>query len=403
MSEPRALPNEFTKAYPVMERIEQAGYEAYFVGGSVRDLLLHQAIHDVDIATSAFPAEVKGLFSRTIDVGIEHGTVLVLFEDEQYEITTFRTESTYQDFRRPEKVEFVRSLAEDLKRRDFTINALALTPNGEFVDLFEGIADLNARLIRAVGNPHERFHEDALRMMRGLRFVSQLDFQMEARTLQAISENSPLLAKISVERIAVEFEKLMLGKNRIQALHLFVKTKAFVYCPELATKELALMRLINLPNLAIQDALAVWGLVVYVLGLEKHAITSFLKAWKCSNQTIKQAQAIAAGLTIRQTRMYTVHELYQFGEETLRYIEQLVPFFDIVSQEEKVCTDYRALAIHSMKDVAINGRDLMTQFHKESGPWLKEWLQAAEHGIIAGEVLNEKQSLFDYLLTRYKE
>lgn len=114
-------------------------------------------------------------------MGIEHGTVLVLMEDQQYEVTTFRTESTYQDFRRPDEVTFVRSLKEDLKRRDFTINALALDSTGEIIDLFDGIEDLTNQTIRAVGNPHERFHEDALRMMRGLRFASQLDFKIEEK------------------------------------------------------------------------------------------------------------------------------------------------------------------------------------------------------------------------------
>ena len=172
----KVIPQEYQKALPILKKIEAAGFEAYFVGGSVRDVLLGQPIHDVDIATSAFPAEIKEIFPRTIDVGIEHGTVLVLDGDEQYEITTFRTESAYQDFRRPDQVEFVRSLEEDLKRRDFTINAFALKEDGEIVDLFDGLVDLENNVLRAVGNPHERFHEDALRMMRGLRFVSQLGF-----------------------------------------------------------------------------------------------------------------------------------------------------------------------------------------------------------------------------------
>ncbi len=147
------LPEEFRQALPVMEQIETAGYEAYFVGGSVRDVLLGHPIHDVDIATSAFPAEIKEIFPRTVDVGIEHGTVLVLTEDSQYEITTFRTESTYQDFRRPDQVSFVRSLEEDLKRRDFTINAFAVQDDGNVIDLFEGLADLANKTLRAVATP----------------------------------------------------------------------------------------------------------------------------------------------------------------------------------------------------------------------------------------------------------
>ena len=218
------LPLEFMKAQPVIEALEQGGFEAYFVGGSVRDILLNQVIHDVDIATSAYPEEVKGLFQRTIDVGIDHGTVLVLYEEDQYEITTFRTESTYQDYRRPDSVTFVRSLAEDLKRRDFTINALAMNQQGEVIDLFDGMTDLANRLIRAVGLADERFNEDALRMMRGLRFASQLDFEIEKSTLAAITKHHALLGKISVERIQVEFVKMMLGKKRNRGLQAFIDT-----------------------------------------------------------------------------------------------------------------------------------------------------------------------------------
>ncbi|MGO2926624.1 MAG: CCA tRNA nucleotidyltransferase, partial [Leuconostoc citreum] len=125
------LPQEFMQAQPILEHIESAGFEAYFVGGAVRDMLLNKPIHDVDIATSAFPEEIKALFTKTVDTGIQHGTVMVLDHGDGYEITTFRTESTYTDFRRPDKVTFVRSLAEDLKRRDFTINAIAMTKDGD--------------------------------------------------------------------------------------------------------------------------------------------------------------------------------------------------------------------------------------------------------------------------------
>lgn len=154
--------------------------------------------------------------------------MLVLENDEQYEITTFRTESTYQDYRRPDHVEFVRSLAEDLKRRDFTINAFALKEDGEIIDLFDGLQDLEEQILRAVGNPHERFHEDALRMMRGLRFVSQLGFKLEEETFYAIKENHELLGKISVERINVEFIKMLLGNERPrESMHLLKQSATF--------------------------------------------------------------------------------------------------------------------------------------------------------------------------------
>ncbi|MCA9766031.1 MAG: CCA tRNA nucleotidyltransferase, partial [Carnobacterium sp.] len=224
----------FTKALPIIAEIKQAGYEAYFVGGCVRDALLNKEINDVDLATSAFPAEIKAIFSKTIDVGIEHGTVMVLKNDETYEVTTFRTESTYQDFRRPDQVVFVRSLKEDLKRRDFTVNALAMTEDGEIIDYFDGVNDLTNGLIKAVGSPKERFFEDALRMMRGVRFVSQLNFRMDSETKKAIFLHRALLAKIAVERIQVEFMKLLLGEGRQKGLNLFIESALYSYCPGLA-------------------------------------------------------------------------------------------------------------------------------------------------------------------------
>ena len=142
------LPSEFQEALPVLKKIKNAGFEAYFVGGSVRDALLNRPIHDVDIASSSYPEETKRIFERTIDVGIEHGTVLVLEDNHEYEVTTFRTEDIYVDYRRPSHVTFVRSLKEDLKRRDFTINALALDEARNVIDLFEGLDDLKQQICR---------------------------------------------------------------------------------------------------------------------------------------------------------------------------------------------------------------------------------------------------------------
>ncbi len=167
------LPSEFQKALPILEKIKAAGFEAYFVGGSVRDALLNRPIHDVDIASSSYPEETKQIFERTVDIGIEHGTVLVLENGGEYEVTTFRTEDVYVDYRRPSSVSFVRSLEEDLKRRDFTVNAFALNENAEIIDKFDGLADLDNRVLRAVGKAEERFNEDALRIMRGLTFCRE--------------------------------------------------------------------------------------------------------------------------------------------------------------------------------------------------------------------------------------
>lgn len=400
------LPEAFTQAAPLLRKIEEAGFEAYFVGGSVRDTILNQPIHDVDIATSAFPAEVKALFPRTIDIGIEHGTVLVLWEQGQYEITTFRTEATYQDFRRPDKVDFVRSLQEDLKRRDFTINALALQKDGQVIDLFDGLADLKNQVLRAVGNPQERFHEDALRMMRGLRFVSQLGFELEERTFLAIQENHPLLAKISVERVMIEFVKMLLGTHRNQALRAFVATECYQYCPGLRPYGEALLRMADLPAFPLDKEEAAWLLLIDQLHLSTTAVRPFLKDWKCSNACIRQVQAGYQALQMRKAGDWTDRALYQAGLPTIHLVESVLPF---IGQEDRfpvLAARYQALPIHQLQDLAINGRDLLEAIDRPSGPWLKEVLQQLEASVVTGEISNQRDGLLAYakaLLAQSKE
>ena len=188
----------FQEAIPVLGQIESHGYEAYFVGGCVRDTLLNKKINDIDIASSARPEEVEGMFPITFDVGKEHGTIVVVVDKAPYEITTFRTEGDYTDFRRPDEVNFVRNLREDTLRRDFTINAMAFDRQGKLYDYHGGVKDLNDHLIRCVGNAQERFLEDALRMMRAIRFASQLDFEIEEKSFKAIQTLKANLQYISV-------------------------------------------------------------------------------------------------------------------------------------------------------------------------------------------------------------
>ena len=193
----------------IMQALEHAGYQAYLVGGCVRDLLLSRPVHDYDIATSASPEQVQSLFPRTVPTGLRHGTVTVLVEQEAYEVTTFRTEGRYEDHRRPETVKFVTDLEEDLARRDFTINAMALSSAGTLVDCFGGQSDLRDGIIRCVGNPERRFEEDALRMLRAIRFSAQLGFSVENETLHAASVCAPLCAALSAERVRDEMEKTL--------------------------------------------------------------------------------------------------------------------------------------------------------------------------------------------------
>lgn len=193
----------------ILETLEQAGFEAYAVGGCVRDSLLGRNPSDWDITTSARPEQVKALFSHTIDTGIQHGTVTVMLEHVGYEVTTYRIDGEYEDSRHPKEVIFTPLLTEDLKRRDFTINAMAWNPRAGIIDEFGGMEDLDEGIIRCVGSPEERFSEDALRMMRAVRFSAQLGYEIEPATKAAIRKLAPNLKHVSAERIQVELVKLV--------------------------------------------------------------------------------------------------------------------------------------------------------------------------------------------------
>lgn len=201
------------KAKYIIETIANAGFEAYVVGGCVRDSILGREPMDWDITASARPDQVKALFPRTIDTGLQHGTVTVMLEGEGFEVTTYRVDGVYEDGRHPKEVRFTPNLEEDLKRRDLTINAMAYNDAEGLVDLFGGIRDMEAGVIRCVGQPEERFGEDALRMLRAIRFSAQLGYGIEDKTLEAIKLLAPTLHKISVERIQTELVKLLLSSH----------------------------------------------------------------------------------------------------------------------------------------------------------------------------------------------
>ena len=201
------------KVLMIINNLQLHGYEAFAVGGCVRDSILARRPEDWDITTSAKPEEIKRLFRRTVDTGIEHGTVTVIIGKDSYEVTTYRVDGAYEDGRHPKEVRFTSRLEEDLQRRDFTINAMAYNDDVRLVDVFGGMKDLNHHLIRCVGDPRERFSEDALRILRAVRFSAQLNFPIEPDTAEAIKELAPTLEKISAERIQAELVKLLVSPH----------------------------------------------------------------------------------------------------------------------------------------------------------------------------------------------
>ena len=200
------LPKNVNK---IIHVLEENGFEAYAVGGCIRDSLLGRTPNDWDITTSALPEQVKALFKKTIDTGIQHGTVTILLDKEGYEVTTYRLDGEYEDSRHPKEVTFTALLSEDLKRRDFTINAMAYNEKEGLVDLFGGQKDMEEKVIRCVGDPLERFTEDALRILRAIRFAAQLGFSIAGETYGAIREIAPNLKNVSKERIQVELTKML--------------------------------------------------------------------------------------------------------------------------------------------------------------------------------------------------
>ena len=389
------LPEVFTAALPVLKKINEAGYEAYFVGGSVRDLLLKRHIHDVDIATSAYPAEIKQIFEKTIDTGIKHGTVTVLYGGESYEITTFRTELGYQDFRRPDHVTFVQNLSEDLKRRDFTINALAMNVDGNIVDHFDGLGDLDKRLIRAVGKAENRFHEDALRMMRAVRFMSQLQFTLEPETEQAISDNHELLSKISVERIRDEFVKMGIAPDSQKAFQIFLDTGLSEEVPGFKGKKenLALYPQLNFSPTTEAN---LWALMIILLKLPNEKIAHFMRIWKNSNAMERQVADIVSFFDLISSRAPNNYDLYKAG---LRTIVSTIDIANILGQPingRALVDRYEALPIKDSHDLVVDGHFLLKN-GIPAGPRVGLLLEEIKKAVLEGIVSNNEEAITEYI------
>jgi tRNA nucleotidyltransferase (CCA-adding enzyme) len=370
-------------ALKVVGILEKGGFEAYIVGGAVRDLLLGKTPQDVDVATNAAPQQVKNLFSRTIDTGIEHGTVLVLLDGEGIEVTTFRTEGTYSDSRRPDSVEFVQSLEEDLKRRDFTVNAMALDKEHAIIDPFDGRLDIEKRLIRAVGNPEERFQEDALRMLRAVRFSGQLDFQIDAATLASIQKQAPGIRAIAVERLKNEIDKILIQGHT---------SRSMVYLKESGlTRYLPAGQFFETDWSSYQPigiAACGWAYMLYRQNGEFEEI----RTYKFSNE---ERKLIEGSLKAARTEQWDVWTYYRFTNQQLAIAAALTGL------EVDIAAEKAALPIQSKSDIAANGADLMKWSGKQQGPWLKQWIEKMERCIVCGELQNDKEIIKGWFNDEY--
>lgn len=390
----------FEQAKPILKTLQSNQYQAYYVGGSVRDYLMHKTIHDIDITTSATPEEVEAIFEKTIPIGREHGTINVVYNGEHYEVTTFRAEGDYDDHRRPNEVFFVRELYEDVKRRDFTMNAIAMDADFHIHDYFNGQQDIKNRIIRTVGNAQERFNEDALRIIRGLRFQSQLGFSLENETFYGMQSHINDIEHLSIERIVVELKKLTSGKYVANSFENLQRLNAFNYIP--------FFKQYNLNNFILDEAIP-FTLLIALLKVQQPSVNGNLNDLKISNNDKKYISKLEKLLNqlpnIKSKSDFKIL-IYDYGEQDIQSIldymdlhikNHLPSFSPLIINTQSVKEVSKQLPIQSRKDIDINGKDILEVVNKQSGPWLKTILRDIEIAIIDGDVQNIKSELIRWV------
>ena len=378
------IPQEAVTALEVLER---NGFEAYLVGGCVRDFLLGRIPNDYDITTNALPDRIIEIFSdyHTIPTGIKHGTVTVIIKKFQIEITTYRKDSTYSDNRHPDSVEFTPSLKEDLARRDFSMNGMAMNFNQDITDIYNGREDMKNHIVKCIENPDRRFDEDALRILRALRFASQLDFKIEKNTSDSIHKNAENLKNISAERINAELEKLIAGKNPYYILKKY-EDVIKVFMPEYSYSESILKK--NIDSQLIKRS-------AFFLNIK--SVYDIMKRLKYSNKdindTVKLIEYFNADISSKPALKIILKNI---GTELT---ENLLDFRNACGQDtsysEKLLDEIlKNNECYLISQLDINGRDLMLMGF--SGIQTGKILNTLLEKVINDEIENNKTALKEY-------
>lgn len=378
----------------IIERLENNGHRADIVGGCVRDFLLGKEPNDYDVTTDATPEEMREIFAdvRTVDTGIKHGTLTVICDKIPYEITTYRLDGEYSDNRHPDSVSFTRKLSDDLSRRDFTVNAMCYNPKDGLTDLFSGKADLDNRIIRAVGDPEKRFTEDALRILRALRFAATLDFTIERQTSLAIRKTAHLLKNVSKERIYSEWKKLISGIGAYRILSEYSDVIG-VIIPELLEFKLPEKQLFDKARGEIRE------LSLFALADEYNADELFsvaMMALKSDNRHKNFGQSVLKSLKMKTN---TVHELNRLlialGKEAAIGVLELKILLGIATCENKTMLEelLASGACYRISDMKIDGNDLLRLGIK--GRAVGETLNNLLYLIADGKLENERERLLD--------
>lgn len=410
----------------VLRRLTESGHEAYFVGGCVRDELMGRPVHDMDIATSARPEEVIALFDRTVPTGLQHGTVTVIMDGYPYEVTTFRKESAYEDHRRPSSVEFVDALLEDLRRRDFTMNAIAADANGELTDPFGGQSDIASGIIRCVGRAKERFDEDALRMVRAIRFASVFGFKPVKSLWSAMRSGRTHIAYIATERIRIELEKMMLGPKPLRGLALLQRSGLLQYVKapvpktafEAPENEIHDVRLQSIETCPPERPELRWSLLLQRLRVPGERAADLMKAWTFSNAASQRTSEIIlfdeswSDITRgsddpKALRKAWIGIQLRFGKEvaegwivreqrllrTERERGDGSPNRDRLLQEAEKW--HKEVPVHTLRELAIRGGDVIQHLGQKGGPWLSPLMDRLLLQVAAGELPNEREALLE--------
>lgn len=382
---------QFRLALPILKKLEEAGYEAFFVGGSVRDFLLQREIKDIDITTNATPEQVKHLFSKVIPVGIDHGTVIVRKNKKSYEVTTYRNKISKKD-----TFSFGQQLSDDLMYRDFTMNALAMDKSGRIIDLFNGQVHIQKRIIKAVKDPFMRLEEDPLRMIRACRFVSQLGFSIEGNTIEAILQLKTKIKQVAIERLKDEMTALITGEHYVEGLRFLIKTELIGQFPIFKSHP----QYIRLLQRERDYFTSFSHMVAFLYELQpKVSISEWMKEWNGSNKEKQMAKELASSLKYYKESGVTPWLVYKLDEAFHRPFIQII---DTIYKEsitrEALQTIRNKLSIQSQHDLAINGHDLMKWFpNRKPGVWIKQMIEAIEFAIVMDELKNDEKLIKEWI------
>lgn len=393
----------FEKGKRLLQIFSNLGHESYFVGGALRDYLLKREISDIDIATPLLPEEVMNLFPKTVPIGLKHGTVLVLFDGEPFEVTTFRTEGGYTDFRHPDSVRFVKNIAEDLSRRDFTMNAMAMNLHGELLDPFGGEADILKKQIRAVGDANTRFTEDPLRILRAFRFCSQLGFQLEEETRKAAYQKMEGLQHISVERIQVEMDKLLDGSYVQAVWRLLDESNITAFIP-LGKTAYKWSELVSYDFVQLETIEEKWAFLYFIANIENSE--QQLTVWKFSNKRKNEIVTLLKWLKRKGKEPLTAFEVYLLGLQQAKQLVNIQAIWlqrskkDEVAELQKIWDE---LPIHSRQDIPCDGKAILEYTGEKRGPWVGELLQDLEKAIIQGTCQNDEKQIERWVLNWLQE